>query len=81
MANNHFDGMDVDELQSYFSDFHKDYYGFRPRSYSNEDWNNKEFLITEISGIHNSMDEMKETPEGRASLRADGWIIDEKEFA
>ena len=28
---NHFDGMNVDELQSYFSDFHKDYYGFRLR--------------------------------------------------
>ena len=80
MASNHLEELSVDELQSYLSDFHKDFYGFRPRSYSNEDWNNKEFLITEISGIHNSMDEMKETPEGRASLRADGWQIDESEF-
>ena len=26
-----FPDMNVEELQSYFSDFHKDYYGFRPR--------------------------------------------------
>ena len=77
---NHLENMDVDELQSYLSDFHKDFYGFRPRSYSNEDWNNKEFLIRCIDGIHKNMDDMKETPEGRASLRADGWVIDEKEF-
>jgi hypothetical protein len=24
----HFDDLTVEELQSYFSDFHKDYYGF-----------------------------------------------------
>ena len=72
-----FDGMNVDELQSYFSDFHKDYYGFRPRFATNEQWNDREWLVEHINGIHDDMDERKKTPEGRASLRAEGWVIDE----
>ena len=75
-----FDNMDIDELQGYFSDFHKDYYGFRPRFATTEQWVTREWLIEEINSIHNAMDEMKETPEGRASLRADGWVIDESEY-
>jgi hypothetical protein len=26
------------------------------------------------------MDELKKTPEGRAQLRAEGWVIEEKEI-
>lgn len=78
----HFDNMDVEELQSYFSDFHKDYYGFRPRGiYTPTEWQDREVLIKEINAIHDAMDERKKTPEGRASLRAEGWVIDESEFA
>ena len=75
-----FDGMSVDELQSYFSDFHKDYYGFRPRFATPEQWRDRNWLIESIDAIHDAMDELKKTPEGRESLRAEGWVIDEKEF-
>ena len=77
---NHLDKFTVEELQSYFSDFHKDYYGFRPRFATLEQWTNREWLVEHIDGIHNAMDEMKKTPEGREQLRAEGWVIDEKEF-
>ena len=72
--------LSVDELQSYFSDFHKDYYGFRPRFAAHEQWNNRDWLVEHIDAIHNAMDDLKETPEGRESLRAQGWVIDEKDF-
>lgn len=75
----HFDDMNVDELQSYFSDFHKDYYGFRPRFATPEQWRSRDWLIESINGIHDAMDELKKTPEGRAQLRAEGWVIEEKE--
>jgi hypothetical protein len=80
MSDNHFDGMSVDELQSYFSDFHKDYYGFRPRFATPEQWRSRDWLIESINGIHDAMDELKKTPEGRAQLRAEGWVIEEKEI-
>lgn len=81
MANNHFDGMSVDELQSYLSDFHKDYYGFRPRGiYTPNEWQNREVLVNAINGIHDAFDARKKTPEGREQLRAEGWQIDESEF-
>ena len=77
-----FEGMSVEELQSYFSDFHKDYYGFRPRGiYTPAEWRNRDVLVKAINEIHDALDERKKTPEGRASLRAEGWVIDEKEFA
>ena len=76
----HFDGLGVEDLQSYFSDFHKDYYGFRPRFATPEQWRDREWLIESIDAIHDAMDERKKTPEGRASLRAEGWQIDESEY-
>jgi hypothetical protein len=76
----HFDGMSVDELQSYFSDFHKDYYGFRPRFATPEQWRSRDWLIESINGIHDAFDAMKKTPKGREQLRAEGWVIDESEF-
>ena len=54
-----FRSMDLDELQSYFSDFHKDFYGFRPRFATPQQWNDSEWLITSIEGIHNVMDRMR----------------------
>jgi hypothetical protein len=73
-----FPDMNVEELQSYFSDFHKDYYGFRPRGiFTPDEWQNREVLIKAINAIHDLMDERKKTPEGRASLRAEGWVIEE----
>ena len=78
--NNHLDNFTVDELQGYFSDFHKDYYGFRPRFATTEQWNSVEWLNEQIDGIHNIITERKKTPEGREALRAEGWQIDESEF-
>jgi hypothetical protein len=76
-----FDGMTVEELQSYFSDFHKDYYGFRPRGiYTPAEWQNREVLVNAINGIHDAMDKMKQTPEGREQLRAEGWVIEERDL-
>ena len=72
-----FDGMSVDELQSYFSDFHKDYFGYRPRFATPEEWVNRDWLIEHINSIHDAMDAMKKTPEGRIALRESGWVIDE----
>ena len=72
--------MDVEELQSYFSDFHKDYYGFRPRFATTEQWRSRDWLIENINSIHDDFDARKATPEGRESLRAEGWRIDESEF-
>ena len=73
--------MTVEELQSYFSDFHKDYYGFRPRGYyTPAEWQDRDVLVKAINGIHDAMDEMKKTPEGREQLRSEGWQIDESEY-
>ena len=68
----------VEELQGYYSDFHKDYYGFRPRGFGTpEQWNDRDWLIAQIEQIHNSMDSMKSTFEGRESLREQGWLVEE----
>jgi hypothetical protein len=80
MSGNHFYGMTVDELQSYFSDFYKDYYGFRPRFATTEHWNSSEWLIEQINFIHDDLDRRKKTPAGRESLRAEGWQIDEEDY-
>jgi hypothetical protein len=72
--------MELDELQSYFSDFHKDFYGYRPRYGTRADWYDREWLIKAITTIHSDMDRMKETPEGRAQLREEGWNIIESEY-
>jgi hypothetical protein len=78
---NHLAQYNVEELQGYFSDFHKDFYGFRPRTLgSSEDWNNREWLESQINRIHDTMDAMKTTFMGREELRRQGWIIDEAEF-
>jgi hypothetical protein len=41
---------------------------------------NRDWLLEQINGIHDNFDARKTTPEGRASLRAEGWVIDESEF-
>jgi hypothetical protein len=72
-----FNKMDLDELQSYFSDFHKDFYGFRPRFATPEQWVNRDWLTERIEIIHGCMDKMKETVDGRMELRENGWVIEE----
>ena len=70
----------VEELQGYFSDFHKDFYGFRPRGFGTPaDWNNRDWLIAQIEQIHGAIDSMKLTFEGREELRENGWSVDESD--
>ena len=76
-----FRSMDLDELQSYFSDFYKDFYGFRPRFATAEQWNNSEWLIMHIQDIHDVMERMSTTFEGREQLRYEGWSINESDYA
>ena len=77
---NHLAQYDVEQLQSYFSDFHKDFFGFRPRYATPEQWRSREYLEAAINAIHDAMDAMKKTFSGREELRANGWVIDETEF-
>jgi len=81
MTQNHLAQYNVEELQGYFSDFHKDYYGFRPRFATPEQWRDREWLESSINAIHDAMDAMKKTYSGREQLRAEGWVVDEAEFA
>jgi hypothetical protein len=76
---NHLAQYNVEELQGYFSDFYKDYYGFRPRFATPEQWRDRSWLEDSINAIHDAMDAKKLTAEGREELRAAGWVIDEPE--
>ena len=78
MTQNHLAQYTVEELQGYFSDFHKDFYGFRPRTLgSDEDWRDRAWLEEQINRIHDTMDVMKTTFAGREELRERGWIVEE----
>jgi hypothetical protein len=78
MAHSDFAELTVEDLQGYYSDFHKDFYGWRPRSATPEQWQDRAFLVEQINRIHDVMDAMKETPQGRAELRAAGWVIEDE---
>jgi len=66
---------EVETLQDEFSDFHKDFYGFRPRYATEAEWVSAAWLKSEIQAIVNVMDEMKKTFAGREELRANFWVI------
>ena len=76
MAHSDFADLTVEDLQSYYSDFHKDFHGWRPRGATPEQWRDRAFLVEQINRIHDAMDAMKATPEGRAQLRRAGWVIE-----
>ena len=77
---NHLLTLSVDELQGYFSDFHKDFYGFRPRHLiSSDQWRNRDYLVAQIEQIHDVMDSMKTTFAGREELRQNGWVVEEED--
>ena len=69
----------LEELQSHYSDFHKDVYGFRPRSSTDEQWNSEEWLSGEIDGLHEYIKMLGTTPQGRVQLREMGFCTDDKE--
>jgi len=78
MSQNHLANLSVEELQGYYSDFHKDFYGFRPRGFGTpEDWRDRTWLEEQINAIHLVMDSMKTTFAGREELRANGWVVEE----
>jgi len=81
MTQNHLAQYNVEELQGYLSDFHKDFFGFRPRYATPEQWRSREYLEAAINAIHNTMDKMKQTFNGREELRAAGWVVDEADYA
>ncbi len=72
-----FTDFSVEELQGYYSDFHKDLNGFRPRGADVDQWSSKHYLVDQINSLHNQMDRLKQTFEGREQLREQGWIIEE----
>ncbi len=78
MAHSDFAELTVEDLQGYYSDFHKDFYGWRPRSATPEQWRDRGFLVEQINRIHDVMDAMRATPQGRAELRAAGWVIEDE---
>ncbi len=65
---------DTEELASYFSDYHKDVHGVRPRWIDHTD---RVAIIEGLESLDRYMLEMKKTPEGRARLRADGWCVEQ----
>ena len=67
----------LEDLQSFWSDYHKDYYGFRPRSATSDKLNSVEWLKEQIADIDNQVFMRKQTFEGRESMRAEGWDIKE----
>ena len=69
----------VEELQSHYSDFYKDVYGFRPRSSTDEQWNSEEWLSGEIDGLHAYLKMLGSTDQGRVQLREMGFCTDDKE--
>jgi hypothetical protein len=81
MAHSDFADLTVDDLQSYYSDFHKDFHGWRPRGATPDQWRDRGYLVAQINGIHDAIDAMKKTFSGREQLRSEGWVIDEADFA
>jgi hypothetical protein len=78
MAHSDFADLSVEDLQGYYSDFHKDFHGWRPRGATPEQWRDRGFLVEQINGIHAAMDAMKATPQGRAELRRAGWVVEDE---
>ena len=67
-----FDLYETEELASYFSDYHKDVHGFRPRMVDHRD---REAVISGIHALDDYMAWMKSTPQGLAQLREEGWAL------
>ena len=57
-----------------YSDYHKDFYGCRPSGVTHLEPREIAALYDKISEEHNAL---LQTPEGRAQLRANGWIVKE----
>lgn len=71
-----YDNLSIEQLQGYFSDFHKDLFGTRPRYQTKEQMNNRGWLIHEIESLHDHLDKMVANPAGKRQLEMEGWIFD-----
>jgi hypothetical protein len=67
------DMTELESLQSHYSDYHKSFWGFRPRSDSDEQWNSIEWLTGAIQRITDHISELEKTFDGRELLRSEGW--------
>ena len=67
----------VEELQSLYSDFHKEVHGFRPRSMSESNWNSESWLNGVIADLHASLESRKDSFAGRETMREEGWHVPE----
>ncbi len=67
---------DTEELAAYFSDYHKDVHGVRPRWVDHTD---RVAVVEGIDALNRYMESMRATPEGRAQLRAAGWWVEQED--
>ena len=65
------DTYEYDDLVNTLSDYHKDVFGTRLRMYGES----REAVIAELDSLDAYMERMKSTPEGRAELRENGWVV------
>jgi hypothetical protein len=68
----------LEELQSCYSDFHKDVRGFRPRPLPGQ-WCDAYWLRTQITSLREELDARHETFWQREELRDEGWGVAEEE--
>lgn len=60
------------DLVDYFSDYHKDFYGYRPFW---DDYRTRDNILAGIRAIDESFNRMIQSESGRKQLLADGWIV------
>ena len=60
------------DLVDYFSDYHKDFYGFRPHW---DEYKTRDNILAGIKAIDESFNRMLQSEHGRRELLDDGWII------
>jgi len=61
----------IQQMQSTIWDFYKDVHGMRPRYFTEQEWNSREFLQKEFDNLCGIIDRM--TPEQKI---AEGWGSD-----
>ena len=67
----------LQEKCQFLWDYYKDCFGSRPRQFSPMFWQNEAQVDRVIAQCDAYLDNMKRTPEGRAELRDNGWIVEE----
>ena len=70
----------ISKLLSYWGDYHKDFYGYRPRCVTLDQANSEQWILEQIAIIDSQIEFLKQTTEGRATLRSNGWCIEDYQF-